>query len=101
MSTDQLLLATAVAAPLLGSLALPLVGRFSERARDALALLCVVGSLACVAALLPGVAGGATTTVAVAGLDLLHADLDRTLTLAGVTGPADLRDDLVATVACG
>ncbi|MBQ1069644.1 alpha-hydroxy-acid oxidizing protein, partial [Micromonospora sp. D75] len=34
-------------------------------------------------------------------LDLLHADLDRTLTLAGVTGPADLRDDLVATVACG
>lgn len=34
-------------------------------------------------------------------LDLLHADLDRALALAGVTGPADLRGDLVATVACG
>ncbi|WP_089158202.1 alpha-hydroxy acid oxidase [Micromonospora sp. NBS 11-29] len=33
-------------------------------------------------------------------LDLLHADLDRALALAGATGPAALRDDLVATVAC-
>jgi len=74
MSTDQLLLATAVAAPLLGSLALPLVGRASEAARNALALACVLASLACVAALLPGVAGGATSTLTVGGLDLLHAD---------------------------
>jgi NADH:ubiquinone oxidoreductase subunit 5 (subunit L)/multisubunit Na+/H+ antiporter MnhA subunit len=74
MSTDQLLLATALAVPLLGSLALPLLGRVSEAARDAAALACVVVPLACVAALLPGVAGGATTTLAVGGLDLFHAD---------------------------
>ncbi|MGC5032789.1 alpha-hydroxy acid oxidase [Micromonospora sp. DT229] len=29
-------------------------------------------------------------------LDLLHADLDRAMALAGATGPADLRGDLVA-----
>ncbi|MFI7426750.1 alpha-hydroxy acid oxidase [Micromonospora sp. NPDC049836] len=34
-------------------------------------------------------------------LDLLHADLNRALALAGATGPADLHADLVATVACG
>ncbi|WP_433495812.1 alpha-hydroxy acid oxidase [Micromonospora sp. CA-248089] len=34
-------------------------------------------------------------------LDLLRADLDRALALAGATGPADLRGDLVATVAYG
>jgi NADH:ubiquinone oxidoreductase subunit 5 (subunit L)/multisubunit Na+/H+ antiporter MnhA subunit len=74
MSNEQLL-ATAVAVPLVGALFLPLLGRASARARGALALVLALVPLVCSALLLPAVRGGASPGVAVAGVGLLQADL--------------------------
>jgi len=74
MSNDQLLLALSVAVPLLGSFALPILGRATESARNVIALLCALVSLVCIGAQLPTVLGGGTTTLAIAGLDVFHAD---------------------------
>jgi len=74
MPSDQLLLTMSVAVPLLGSLALPILGRAWEPARDLAALLFTAVSLACVAGQLPAVVAGHVTTVALGGIDLLHAD---------------------------
>ena len=74
MATDRLLVTVCVLAPLLGSVLLPAVGRSSERARDVLALLLVVTSAACAAALLPLVVHGGTATVTARGLAVFHAD---------------------------
>ncbi len=74
MPGEPALLAACVLVPCVGSLLLPLLGAVSERARDVAALLLVLTSLACAALLLPGAWAGDTATVAVAGLDVLHAD---------------------------
>lgn len=74
MTTATILLATAVLAPLAGSLALPLVARASGALRDAAALALVLVAAGCVAALVPQVLAGGAPTVSAGGLALLHAD---------------------------
>lgn len=74
MTSDQLLLTLCVFAPIAGSALLPLIGRDSEPARNLLALLLVLTSVACGAALLPLVLSGGTAVVAVHGVPLIGAD---------------------------
>ncbi len=68
------ILALTVGAPLLGSLLLPLIGRWSERARNGLALACVLIALSGAAALIPAVAAGQRISVTLAGHSLFYAD---------------------------
>ncbi|MFA5042748.1 MAG: NADH-quinone oxidoreductase subunit L [Kiritimatiellia bacterium] len=68
------ILSLAVLAPLLGSLFLPLVGRWSERARNGLSLVFVLIALGMAAALIPAVTAGATVSVQLAGFTLFYAD---------------------------
>lgn len=70
----KLILALAVLAPLLGSLLLPLVGRWSERLRNGLALIFVLVALGMAGMLVPIVAGGTAIAVELAGFTLFYAD---------------------------
>jgi NADH:ubiquinone oxidoreductase subunit 5 (subunit L)/multisubunit Na+/H+ antiporter MnhA subunit len=72
--SNELLVLLIVGVPFAGSFLLPLVGRRSEPARNALALLFVLVSLAASLALAPAVQAGATATVRIAGLAVFHAD---------------------------
>ncbi len=63
-----------VALPFLGAFALPVIGRWSERARNGLALLLVLASLAAALALVPACGGGQTLLVPWAGFNLFYAD---------------------------
>ncbi len=58
MEANQLLIILAVFVPVLGACLLPLLGRFSSLARNALALLLVLVSLACSALLVAAVMAG-------------------------------------------
>lgn len=71
---EQMILALAVAVPFLGAFILPLIGRVSERARNAAALAMALAPLAAAALLAPGAAAGRAVTIAVQGFTLLHAD---------------------------
>lgn len=73
----QFLLAALVATPLAVSALLPLIGRYSSRARNWAALLAVAVSLGCALALAPSVLRGETTAIAFDfgfGRDLFTAD---------------------------
>ncbi len=61
--TFEWILSLAVLAPLLGSLLLPLIGRWSERTRNGLALIFVLVALGMAAALIPIVTAGLTVSV--------------------------------------
>jgi NADH:ubiquinone oxidoreductase subunit 5 (subunit L)/multisubunit Na+/H+ antiporter MnhA subunit len=74
MPGDPVLVAWCVLAPCLGAFLLPALGAVSERIRNAVALLLVLVSFACAAALLPGVWEGRSADLTVAGIDVLHAD---------------------------
>jgi NADH:ubiquinone oxidoreductase subunit 5 (subunit L)/multisubunit Na+/H+ antiporter MnhA subunit len=63
MSHAALLLYAAVFVPTIGSLVLPLVGRVSLRARNALAVVLVAAALVCSLSLLPSVFAGEVTRV--------------------------------------
>jgi len=68
------MLTLAVVVPLFGSILLPVAGRFSERARNGLAILCALCSLACVASLAPAVLQGRPVSAAILGIEWLRAD---------------------------
>lgn len=68
------ILSAAVLAPLLGSLLLPLIGRWSERIRNGLALIFVLVTLIMAITLIPAVTAGLTISVQLAGFTLFYAD---------------------------
>ncbi|MDD5677493.1 MAG: NADH-quinone oxidoreductase subunit L [Kiritimatiellae bacterium] len=70
----ECILSLAVLAPLLGSLLLPLIGRWSERTRNWLSLILVLTSLCMAAMLIPLVTAGLTVSVQLAGFTLFYAD---------------------------
>jgi len=70
----EFILSFAVLAPLLGSLLLPLVGRWSERTRNGLALIFVLVALGMASLLIPIVTGGTAISVQLAGFTLFYAD---------------------------
>lgn len=74
MTTASASLAACVLAPLLGSLALPAIGRRSDAARNATALAAVLVALLGSAALLPAVLAGGTVDLVAGGVGLLRAD---------------------------
>jgi proton-translocating NADH-quinone oxidoreductase chain N len=74
MSLNPLLLALCVLVPTVGAFLLPLVSRVSETARNVAALLMVLTSLVSALGLLPLVLAGGTETLAIAGVNVLHAD---------------------------
>jgi len=68
------ILSLAVSAPLLGSFLLPLIGGWSERTRNGLALIFVLVALIMAVTLIPVVAAGLTVSVQLAGFTLFYAD---------------------------
>ncbi len=71
---DQVILTLAVALPFIGSFLLPLIGRVSEKARNGLALACVLVSFGAALSLIPAVMAGQTIQVQLAGFNLFYAD---------------------------
>jgi len=69
------LLVLAVFIPVIGSFLLPLLGRMSPRARNAVAFLLVAAALLCSIGLLPVVWGGKTVTVSLTGFLASQAPL--------------------------
>lgn len=63
-----------VMVPCVGSFLLPVIGRWSERARNGLALACVAVSLGAALALIPAVMAGQIVQVQLAGFTLFYAD---------------------------
>ncbi len=74
MTTLQAILALCVAVPVVGSLALPALGKMSEGLRNGVALACVAFSMICAFVLLPEVWAGGTVKLTIAGVDVLFAD---------------------------
>jgi NADH:ubiquinone oxidoreductase subunit 5 (subunit L)/multisubunit Na+/H+ antiporter MnhA subunit len=74
MPLEPILLATAVAAPTLGALLLPLLGRRSERLRQIAVVALAAVPFACAVALVPAALAGTPITVHAGGIPLLHAD---------------------------
>ncbi len=68
------ILSLTVLAPLLGAFLLPLAGRWSERIRNALALIFVLVALGMASLLVPVVTAGTTVSVQLAGFTLFYAD---------------------------
>ena len=72
--TNEFLLTLLVAAPLLGAITLPFLGRFSENLRNIAALLFVVIACLCSLALIPVVMSGTIVSVSIAGFPIFLAD---------------------------
>lgn len=68
------ILSLVVCVPLLGSFLLPLIGRWSEKTRNGLALIFVLASLVTAVALIPAVITGSIISVPWAGFNLFYAD---------------------------
>lgn len=68
------ILSLAVLAPFLGSFLLPVIGRWSERTRNGLALIFVLVALSMAVTLIPLVTAGLTVSVQLAGFTLFYAD---------------------------
>ena len=71
---NELLVSLLVWAPCLGSFALPLLGKISERLRNLVSLLFLLVSLGATVALIPVVLKGTTVTVPFGGFNLFYAD---------------------------
>ncbi|NLB60491.1 MAG: NADH-quinone oxidoreductase subunit L, partial [Lentisphaerae bacterium] len=68
------ILSMTVGVPFLGALLLPLIGGWSERIRNGLALGFVLAALAGTLLLIPSVMAGTTLSVSLAGFNLFYAD---------------------------
>jgi proton-translocating NADH-quinone oxidoreductase chain N len=74
MTNYQLLLGLCVSVPILASVTLPVVGRYSEVTRNVIALVAVLCSFVCALFMVPQVLDGNTADIALANVHFLHAD---------------------------